>query len=205
MPERVALNKSTLARKRGELKLLRRVVPSLDLKRRQLMGECARARAQLVAQEERLEALFDRAAAELPMLAVAEVRLEGIVRVHEVVVAEENVVGVRLPTLVRVELEEQGYPLLTLPAWVDGLVPLLQQTVRSQAELEVARERLRRLQRAQRRIAQRVNLFDKILIPDAEQSVRRIGIFLADAERSQVVRSKIAKRRHAAGRERGTP
>lgn len=202
MAERLALNKSTLGRKRAELRLLRRVLPSLDLKRRQLMGECARARAALAEQEAALDALAARAGAELPMLAVPEVDVSGLVAVRAVVVAEDNVVGVRVPRLQRVEVEEAERALLTLPAWVDALVVLLRQAVEARAALEVTRERLRRLERAQRRITQRVNLFEKVLVPGAQESVRRIGIFLADAERSLVVRSKIAKARHAVDRGR---
>lgn len=200
MAERLALNKSTLGRKRAELRLRRRVLPSLDLKRRQLLGECARARAMLAAQEAALEELAARAAAELPMLAVPEVQVTGLVRVRAVVVTEDNVVGVRVPRLKRVDIEEQERAFLTLPAWGDALVHLLREAAQVHAGLAVSRERLRRLERAQQRITQRVNLFEKVLIPDAERSVRRIGIFLADAERSLVVRSKIAKARHAADR-----
>ena len=56
-----------------------------------------------------------------------------------------------------------------------------------------------RLNDAVRRITQRVNLFEKVLIPQAEENIQRIRIFLSDAERTAVVRSKIAKakRQHA--------
>ena len=50
--------------------------------------------------------------------------------------------------------------------------------------------------RAVRRITQRVNLFEKILIPNAQKNIQRIRIFLGDAERSAVVRSKLAKAKH---------
>jgi V/A-type H+-transporting ATPase subunit D len=38
-----------------------------------------------------------------------------------------------------------------------------------------------------------VNLFEKILIPTAKKNIQRIQIFLGDADRSAIVRSKIAK------------
>jgi V/A-type H+-transporting ATPase subunit D len=57
----------------------------------------------------------------------------------------------------------------------------------------VADQRVERFEHATRRITQRVNLFEKVLIPRAEENIRRIVIFLSDQERAAVVRSKIAK------------
>jgi len=65
--------------------------------------------------------------------------------------------------------------------------------------LQVEQERLRRLERAVKRVTQRVNLFDKVLIPRTRENIRRIHIHLADGERSAVVRAKLAKRKQALG------
>jgi V/A-type H+-transporting ATPase subunit D len=46
-----------------------------------------------------------------------------------------------------------------------------------------------------RRITQRVNLFEKVLIPRAKENIKRIQIGLGELERSAVVRSKIAKKK----------
>jgi V/A-type H+-transporting ATPase subunit D len=51
---------------------------------------------------------------------------------------------------------------------------------------------------AVQKITQRVNLFDKMLIPRTRENIRKIGIFLADSERAAVVRAKIAKSRRLA-------
>jgi V/A-type H+-transporting ATPase subunit D len=64
----------------------------------------------------------------------------------------------------------------------------------------VAVERVRRLEKATRRIQQRVNLFEKVLIPGTRQNARRIRIFLGDTQRAAVVRSKIAKARRIRAR-----
>ena len=44
-------------------------------------------------------------------------------------------------------------------------------------------------------MTQRFNLFDKVLIPRTRTNIRKISIYLADAERAGVVKSKIAKRK----------
>ena len=59
-------------------------------------------------------------------------------------------------------------------------------------------ERIKRLDHAIRRTTQRLNLFDKVLIPRAKENIKRIKIYLSDMETAAVVRSKIAKRKRAA-------
>jgi V/A-type H+-transporting ATPase subunit D len=51
---------------------------------------------------------------------------------------------------------------------------------------------------AVRRITQRVNLFEKVLIPQTRENIRRINVYLGDAERAAVVGAKIAKRKREA-------
>ena len=63
---------------------------------------------------------------------------------------------------------------------------------------QVERRRLALLDEAVRKVTQRVNLFEKVLIPRTKEHIRKIRIYLSDAERAAVVRSKIAKRKHAA-------
>ncbi len=67
--------------------------------------------------------------------------------------------------------------------------------VQLRVRVDVADKRTEVLEAALRRVTQRVNLFDKVLIPKAEENIRRIVIFLSDQERAAVVRSKIAKSR----------
>ena len=67
----------------------------------------------------------------------------------------------------------------------------------SDSEGAVTGVRLELLDEAVRTITQRVNLFDKVLIPRAQANIKRIRIFLADGERAAVVRAKIAKAKRA--------
>jgi V/A-type H+-transporting ATPase subunit D len=194
--EKVALNKSALQKERDKLKLYERLLPSLDLKRRQLSLELGRARAELTKRRTEFESMESRAAEQLPMLADIEKDLTGFVRIDSVQLDEENIVGVRLPILAEVACTTSNYSMLAYPYWVDVLVERLKEMAERQIGLHVLEERVRRLQIALRRITQRVNLFEKILIPNTKKTIHQIQIYLGDAERSAVVRSKIAKAMH---------
>ena len=191
---KLSLSKSGLQKQRDELRLYQRLLPSLDLKRMQLSGELKHARQQLAEAEVEVEKLNKRVADQLPMLANREIDVSGLVQVEAFRIEEENLVGVKLPVLVEVKCNVMPYSMLAKPNWVDMLVEQLKQMVDQKTRVQVAAERVRLLEQAERRVTQRVNLFGKILIPTAKKNIQKIQIYLADAERAAVVRSKITKR-----------
>ena len=195
---RLALNKASLTKLQRQLKTYKDVLPSLDLKRRQLLTEQARARKRLAAINQQLDELAPLIAQDLLMLSNQEVDLTDIVKVVEVSIVEENVVGTRLPRLEKTNIKVREYALLGRPHWVERSVEVLKTAVGLRLQRQVAEQRQRLLNQAARKITQRVNLFDKVLIPKAQSNIKKIQIYLSDAERAAVVNSKIAKRKKGA-------
>jgi V/A-type H+-transporting ATPase subunit D len=202
---KLKLSKQSLQKQRELLKLYRRLLPSLDLKRRQLTLETQKAKQEHAAAQAALEALDTKIGAELPMLASSEMDLTGLVKKGDLKIGEQNLVGAKLPVLERMEFEVADYSRLATSAWVDVLVERLRDAAEERILVEIARERVRILEQATRRITQRVNLFDKILIPTTKKNIQRIQIFLGDADRAAVVTSKIAKGKQAEQRELTLP
>jgi V/A-type H+/Na+-transporting ATPase subunit D len=192
---RVPLSKSQLTREKESLASFRRYLPALDLKRQQLMGERNRARQEIV----RIEAAVAQSAADagkaIPMLADERVDVAGLARPGKVRLGTQNVAGVRLPIVESVEIHRAEYGRLVRPHWVDAVADRLAEAIKLRIEVEVARERLALLEAAVVKITQRVNLFDKVLVPQTLNNIRRINVFLGDAERSAVVGAKIAKKK----------
>ena len=189
------LSKHALQKERENLRLYGRLLPSLDLKRRQLTMEFEKARRASARAQEEVDRIEARIGSELPMLANTEIGLTGLVTIKNLHLDQENVVGVKLPVLRKMEFEVAPYSLLTRPAWVDVVVVRLKEAIERRIQVTVAVERARVLDKAVRRTTQRVNLFERILIPSAKKNIKRIQIFLGDVERDAVVRSKIAKRK----------
>jgi len=196
---RLPLTKQQLAHERRNLSTYRRYLPSLDLKRKQLMTERARVAAHLDELDRMIRAEIERVGAQIPMLAFDGLDLSGLVSLRGIKRGERNVVGVRLPTLEGIEIAITPYGFMTRPHWVDLVARKAEAVLRLEAERAVAREAMVLLDAAVVKATQRLNLFDKVLIPDARNNIRRIGIALGDRERAAVVTSKIAKRKHGEG------
>jgi V/A-type H+-transporting ATPase subunit D len=195
---RLALNKASLSKQTRQLKTFERFLPSLDLKRRQLMAERAREKIAIRRTRRAMEELRESVAAQLPMLANREIDLSELVKVKAARLGEQNVVGTRLPSLEGIEVRVRDYGYLAKPHWVDRLVDELTRMLELQVRLAVQERRAALLDQAVRKVTQRVNLFEKVLIPQARENIKKIKIYLADSERAAVVRSKIAKRKRAA-------
>ncbi len=195
---KVSLSKSSLSHQMQQLKSYQQFLPSLDMKRKQLMGERARARTEQQALEARLAAARQGVADNLPMLANAELDLTGLVRVERTEFSRENVMGTWLPKLAELSVAVRPYGYLSKPHWLEPLVAALTESARLRVEAMVAARRVALLEAAVRTVTQRVNLFDKVLIPKTRANIKRIRIALSDAERAAVVRSKIAKKKRAA-------
>jgi len=187
------LNKATLLRLRRELKEARAALPALELKRRQMLAWRAEARAECAALQAQLAALSQAVEADLPMLAEAGVAIEGLLRVAGAEVVTESRLGVALPRLEAVRFDRAIQGWLTRPHWVDRALALAEEGVRTRIALEVARRRQEALAQAARKATQRVNVFEKVRIPEITAAIARIELALADAQRAQVVIGKIAK------------
>jgi len=191
--ESLTLNKSSLKIERDRLRTFQRFLPSLDLKRQQLMVEFKKSQRTLKATQREMEEQIASLEGLLALLGSMTMELPNYVKVRSITVEEENVVGVKLPVLRDVEYGVEEYSTLARPFWVDTLVEYLQEMCKLRIREQVDRERVRQLDDAVRKITQRVNLFEKVLIPTAQKNIHRICIFLGDAERAAVVRSKIVK------------
>ena len=194
----LTLSKSALQDQRRKLASYKRFLPSLELKRQQLVGERAKAVAALQEAETALAGFLSDIGDRLPMLANRDIDLDGLVELVSLEQDRQNVVGVWLPRLVSFEVKVKDYSRLGRPAWVDVAAERLRDCVELNLRVRFARERVKILEKGVRQITQRVNLFDKILIPRTQGNIQRIQIYLGDTERAAVVNSKVAKRKRPA-------
>ena len=139
---KLALNKSSLTQQSRHLKAFQEFLPSLDLKRQQLMAEHSKARKSLAEFKKQQENLKPVIGKELPMLSDEQVDLTGIVKVTGIDLVEENIVGTRLPKLQQAQFKVRDYALLGKPHWVDHLVKRLQSAMEQQIQVQVAARRL---------------------------------------------------------------
>ncbi len=199
MPKQL-LNKSVLHRMQAQLTLYEKVLPSLDLKRKKLLAETGRSKGALQILRGEQEAYGEETAARYPMLLEKALAPHKLVRIERIDEQVRNVVGVELPELTRVVFAPPAYTLLGTPAWTDLLVQRMQRAIEMELEGEFIKRRIWLLERALKKVTQRVNLFEKVLIPETRAQIKKTAIALEELHRSSVIRSKLAKAKHKEAR-----
>jgi len=192
-----ALNKNALLKEQQKLKIYRSFLPSLERKRLLLMARKNVAKQEVVGLEGDIAERRDVVFRQLPMMADEAVVLDSMVRVEEVRIVQENIVGLWLPKLEEVRVGVVDFAMWGTPHWLEVGLGHLEAVLRLTVRLRVQKQRLSLLEEALRKTTQRVNLFEQVLIPRAEADSKRIRLFLAEGERSAVIRSKIAKAKRA--------
>ena len=196
----VKLTKNELKVQKDRLKQFQRYLPTLQLKKQQLQSVVMHITAQLeqVEQQRRAsgEGLDDWVAVFAENDSFPEgKRLESLIRPSHVVCGEENIAGVTVPVFRELFFEDIRYDVEEYPLWVDTAAVRLREIARLDALAETLRRQVELLERELRTTAQRVNLFEKVKIPEAKENIRVIGIYLGDQQTSAVVRGKIAKKK----------
>lgn len=196
----VKLTKNELKVQKDRLKQFQRYLPTLQLKKQQLQSVVMQVNAQLEQVERERRAAVAGLDDWVAVFAEndsfpADKRLETLIRPHHVVCGEENIAGVTVPVFRELSFEDICYDVADYPLWVDTAAVRLREIARLDALEKTLRRQVELLERELRATAQRVNLFEKVKIPEAKENIRVIGIYLGDQQTSAVVRGKIAKKK----------
>jgi len=192
---KVKLTKGELKRQRDALRQYERYLPTLQLKKQQLQLEILQQISLL--SEKRQVGNKTREA----IWAWAGLLLDPAVNINQwlipagIVTGTKNVAGVDLPVFERTDFKEAEYDLFATPLWVDFAIEALRGLVSLEEEIKVIEKGVAILKQELRITTQRVNLFEKVKIPEATESIRLIKIYIGDQMANAVGRSKIAKRK----------
>lgn len=186
--------KNELKAQREALRRYERFLPMLQLKKMQLRMELQAIDIQITekqAQERDVLASVERWA----RLFSEPVVFHDLTRVERVVTTDSNIAGVSVPVCKDVIFTRSEVDLFATPPWVDDAVDVLEQLVQIRIEVRILGEQRRLIAEELRTTSQRVNLFEKVKIPEAREHIRVIKIFLGDQQTAGVARAKFAKGR----------
>ena len=194
---KIKLTKNELKVQKDALKMYRRYLPTLTLKKQQLQSEIrtieAKAKA-VLKEKENLEKGFG---SWIAVFSESDAFPDRIITVSNIRKGEGNIAGVAIPTFEGADFSRGDYDLYETPLWVDIAANHMEKAMSLDLEAEVLEEQVRLLEAELRSTSQRVNLFEKVKIPETEENIRKISIYLSDQQVSAVVRSKISKRKIA--------
>lgn len=191
---KIKFTKGELKRRKNALAQYERYLPTLQLKKQQIQFEILH----------QIAALEAKRALESEKAVAAE-RWSGLLSDPDIdikpwlspknIIASKNIAGTDIPSFERSEFENAEYDLFTFPLWVDFAIEFLRSIISLREEISAIEEGVSILRRELRTTTQRVNLFEKVKIPEEKEAIRLIKIYIGDQMTNAVGRSKMAKRK----------
>jgi V/A-type H+/Na+-transporting ATPase subunit D len=191
MPK-IKYTKNELKRQKDSLKRFTKYLPTLMLKKQQLQLEVVKSVHAINEVEEKIKKLYTQISAWVPVFG-EDVSLKDIISVKKLNTKAENIAGIDLPVFLSVDFYIKEYDLMSTPLWVDFAIDALKQMIELRFQLLLFQKKQILLSEELRTTTQRVNLFEKIKIPESRENIRKINIVLGDMQTAAVVTGKIAK------------
>lgn len=188
----IKLTKNELKAQKDLLKRFQRYLPTLQLKKQQLQMVIRRVEQQRREVRDRYQERFDDLRRWVAVFADEE-DVAQYIRLERLDTDIGNIAGIDIPRFRELVFADVRYDLYEHPPWLDAGVARMKELLSMRAELWVLDEQHRLLSEELRITSQRVNLFEKVKIPQTREHIRTIRIYLGDQETAAVVRGKIAK------------
>ncbi|EID84665.1 H(+)-transporting ATP synthase, vacuolar type, subunit D [Treponema sp. JC4] len=192
---KIKLTKNEQKVQKDALKMYNRYLPTLVLKKQQLQTEIRtidqKAR-EVRAARAALEKEFD---AWIAVFGEEEAFKPEMVTVKNIKKGWGNIAGVAIPIYEGADFSRGDYDLYETPLWIDMAADRMEKALSLDLEAEVLDEQVRLLSKELRTTTQRVNLFEKVKIPETKANIKKISVYLGDEQVAAVVRSKISKKK----------
>ncbi len=194
---KIKLTKSELKTQRDSLKQFTRFLPTLQLKKQQLQLEARKSQERVELNKKKEEDFKNNITSWMAMFgSQTDVeRISSYIKTEGIFTDKTNIAGVEIPVYKGAEFKINEYDLYEEDPWVDDGIKALCDLIEIRAERDVILEQYRRISNELRITTQRVNLFEKVKIPQSKDNIKKIQIYLGDQLTSAVGRSKIAKKK----------
>jgi V/A-type H+/Na+-transporting ATPase subunit D len=192
--KKIKMTWAQLRLERSALERFEVFLPLLQLKQQQLQAAILEAGRDFQAMKETLEAFDQKILAYRAVFKhIAGINIAALSKPEDIKTVSTNVAGVRVPAFESARFPKAVYSLFGTPAWVDRALSDQREKNLNQVKLEILKDKLTLLQSELKKVTQRVNLFEKIIIPETKENIRRIRIALSDRMTAAVARAKMAK------------
>jgi V/A-type H+-transporting ATPase subunit D len=191
---KLKLTKNEQKKQKDSLKRFQRYLPTLMLKKQQLQAEIRNVDMRVMELRRIKDRMDEGYKKWLGIFGEEGVFTPDILRITKLLTGEGNIAGVPIPVFEGAEFETAEYDLLEKPLWLDMAVDNMKRALLLDLEMQCMEEQQRRLKKELQTTSQRVNLFEKIKIPEAITNIKKIAVYLGDQQTAAVVRGKISKR-----------
>ncbi|HPF52621.1 MAG TPA: V-type ATP synthase subunit D [Draconibacterium sp.] len=192
MAIRFQYNKTELQRLNKQLNMRLKALPTLKNKESALRLEVKKAKDKVVEAEKELG---KKIALNNESVELWNEFLPELLTIISVNTASIKIAGVSIPVLKDIQFNVLKFSVFERPKWFPHGMVFLKEVAMIVTQLNFLKRKMTLLDHARRKTTQKVNLYEKVQIPDYEDAIRKIKRFLEDEENLSKSAQKIVKKR----------
>jgi V/A-type H+/Na+-transporting ATPase subunit D len=195
MALKIQYNKTFLQRIKKQLSIRERALPTLQSKEAALRVEVKKAKDRM----DELQDAYEKMAKKYENIVNLWAEFEPeLVKIKDVDFESKKIAGVMTPVFHGVDIEIADFSLFNKPDWFLDGVMVLKELTEILIERDFFKKKMEILDYARKKTTQKVNLYEKVQIPQFEDAIRKINRFLEDEENLSKSSQKIVKKRKEA-------
>lgn len=194
MAERIRLNKVSLREQKQKMAMYERFLPALEARKQQLIMQLTVIRTNIRDQRELMETMVEEIRSWASLYWDMERVLRFYIVIREIRCASKNIAGLKIREFKEVLFDDPGYSLFRTPYSFDAVLKRTREAISLRERIKILQEQEQVLLEGFRKTSQRINLYEKMLIPQCREAVRRISVYLQDQQAAAVGVAKVAKR-----------
>lgn len=191
---KIRKTKNELKAQKEALERYERFLPTLELKKAQLIAEIKKIDKEIDTIRRAMEKT-EKDIHNWVAVYSEDIDLNDLFEVKDIVTGKDNIAGIDIEVFEDIDIEVEDYDYFKMPLWVDRGLDEVINYIKHKARIVILEKTKEKLDRELTITMQRINLFEKVKIPETKDNIRMIQIYLDDRQTAEVVRGKISKKK----------
>ena len=187
-------NKTALQNLRRQLTIREKALPTLKSKEAALRLEVRKITAEI----ELLKEEYQKLVKENQNYNGFWTEFPEIVKIKKINSELKNIAGVKVNILSNIDFAIENVSLFNMPSWIRLAISMFERLMTIQVKIEMTEARLNALAYARKKTTQKVNLYEKVQIPEYKTAIIKIKRYMEDEDNLSKSSQKIVKERNRA-------
>ncbi|WP_295162929.1 V-type ATP synthase subunit D [uncultured Brachyspira sp.] len=187
-------NKTALQSLRRQLSIREKALPTLKSKEAALRLEVRKITAEI----ELLKEEYQKLVKENQNYNGFWTDFPEIVKIKKINSELKNIAGVKVYILSDIDFDIENVSLFNMPSWIRLAISMFERLMTIQIKIEMTEDRLNALAYARKKTTQKVNLYEKVQIPEYKTAIIKIKRYMEDEDNLSKSSQKIVKERNRA-------
>ncbi len=195
MADRILMNKNTLAALKIELKEYLTALPVFEMKEQQLKEVVRTIENNIVRLNKAISATNEQTKIWVAVMAEDTINLSEIAKVDRTITKKQEIAGVTIEVFEDIVFEDLEVDLFNTPLWVDTAAEVIREQKTNRTLLQIEERNLELLWEELAEARRMKNALKEVFIPETNDNIRKIEIYLGDVERLAIGCAKLVKKK----------